>query len=120
MLTLGSLFVSYRCWRKQLVYARDTRRVDILCYRVFLSQKLLNGSKKYQKLSEIVDEAVSKLQAEVGPLTDMTVKMGRGIVNRMSTGHEVQRLCTSAVELLDSMLCGATVDSLTRPADQGS
>ena len=40
------------CWRKQLMMAKDTRRVDILCYRVSLSQKLLNGTEKYQKLQE--------------------------------------------------------------------
>ncbi|KAK8543598.1 hypothetical protein V6N13_076401 [Hibiscus sabdariffa] len=92
------------CWRKQLMAAKDTRRVDILCYRVSLGQKLLNGTQKYLKLSEIVDEAVKKLEAEVGPLTGVPVKMGRGIVNRLSSGPEVQRLCSSAVELLDKMI----------------
>ncbi|XP_022753395.1 VIN3-like protein 2 isoform X2 [Durio zibethinus] len=93
-----------RCWRKQLMAARDTRRVDILCYRVSLGQKLLNRTEKYHKLSEIVDEAVKKLEAEVGPLTGVPVKMGRGIVNRLSSGPEVQKLCSSAVESLDKML----------------
>ncbi|XWS73247.1 hypothetical protein CRYUN_Cryun02cG0111300 [Craigia yunnanensis] len=92
------------CWRKQLMAAKDTRRVDILCYRVSLGQKLLNRTEKYRKLSEIVDEAVKKLEAEVGPLTGVPVKMGRGIVNRLSLGPEVQKLCSSAVELLDKML----------------
>ncbi|KAE8056754.1 hypothetical protein FH972_013497 [Carpinus fangiana] len=91
------------CWRKQLMTAKDTRRVDILCYRVSLSQKLLNGTEKYQKLYEIIVEAVKKLEAEVGPLTGLPVKMGRGIVNRLSSGPEVQRLCALAVESLDSM-----------------
>ncbi|XWS52213.1 hypothetical protein CRYUN_Cryun11dG0047800 [Craigia yunnanensis] len=93
-----------RCWRKQLTAAKDTRRVDILCYRVSLGQKLLNRTKKYHKISEIVDEAVKKLEAEVGPLTGVPVKMGRGIVNRLSSGPEVQKLCSSAVESLDKML----------------
>ncbi|XWS52215.1 hypothetical protein CRYUN_Cryun11dG0047800 [Craigia yunnanensis] len=92
------------CWRKQLTAAKDTRRVDILCYRVSLGQKLLNRTKKYHKISEIVDEAVKKLEAEVGPLTGVPVKMGRGIVNRLSSGPEVQKLCSSAVESLDKML----------------
>ncbi|KAL8152501.1 hypothetical protein V2J09_010261 [Rumex salicifolius] len=109
-----------KCWRKQLIIARDTRRADILCYRVSLTQKLLNGTNKYQNLSEIIDEAVNKLQAEVGPLTDITVKMGRGIVNRMSSGHQVQRLCTSAVKLIDAILSVTTAHSLTNPADQDS
>ncbi|XP_059636288.1 VIN3-like protein 2 isoform X2 [Cornus florida] len=92
------------CWRKQLLTAKDTRRVDILCYRVSLSQKLVAGAKCYQKLYEIVDEAVKKLEADVGPLTGSPVKMARGIVNRLSSGPEVQRLCAFAVESLDSML----------------
>ncbi|XP_039005029.1 VIN3-like protein 2 isoform X2 [Hibiscus syriacus] len=99
------------CWRKQLMAAKDTRRVDILCYRVSLGQKLLNGTQKYQKLSEIVDEAVKKLEAEVGPLTGVPVKMGRGIVNRLSSGPEVQRLCSSAIELLDKMIFDTTSNS---------
>lgn len=92
--------------------AKETRRVDILCYRVSLSQKLLNGTKKYQKLYEIVEEAVKKLEAEVGPLTGLPVKTARGIVNRLSSGPEVQRLCALALESFDSMLSS----SLMRPA----
>ncbi|KAI8019969.1 VIN3-like protein 2 [Camellia lanceoleosa] len=92
------------CWRKQLMMAKDTRRVDILCYRVSLSQKLLAGTKYYKKLYEIVDEAVKKLEADVGHLTGLPVKMARGIVNRLSSGPEVQRLCACAVESLDLML----------------
>ncbi|XP_021723416.1 VIN3-like protein 2 isoform X1 [Chenopodium quinoa] len=91
------------CWRKQLTIAKDTRRVDILCYRISLSQKLLAGTKKYFKPSDIIDDAIKLLEAEVGALTGVPVKMGRGIVNRLSSGQEVQRLCASAVELFDSM-----------------
>ncbi|KAL3532796.1 hypothetical protein ACH5RR_006317 [Cinchona calisaya] len=91
-------------WRKQLLIARDTRRVDILCFRVSLCQKILAGTKRYQKLYDIVDEAVKKLEAEVGPLTGLPVKMARGIVNRLSSGPEVQRLCSFAIESLDTML----------------
>ncbi|XVE71834.1 hypothetical protein DITRI_Ditri10aG0183300 [Diplodiscus trichospermus] len=108
MMYFGHVF---RCWRKQLMAAKDTRRVDILCYRVSLGQKLINGTEKYRKLSEIVDEAVEKLEAEVGPLAGVPVKMGRGIVNRLSSGPEVQKLCTSAVELLDKLLCDTTSNS---------
>ncbi|KAF8400298.1 hypothetical protein HHK36_013595 [Tetracentron sinense] len=84
--------------------AKDTRRVDILCYRVFLSQKLLSGTEKYQKLFEIVDTAIKKLEAEVGPVAGLPVKMARSIVNRLSSGPEVQKLCAFAVESLESML----------------
>ncbi|KAK4760185.1 hypothetical protein SAY87_023316 [Trapa incisa] len=94
------------CWRKQLMIAKDTRRVDILCYRLALTKKLTSGSEKYKKINSIVEEMVKKLEAEVGPLSGVPVKMGRGIVNRLSSGSMVQKLCTSAVGLLDSVLSG--------------
>ncbi|PSS36218.1 VIN3-like protein [Actinidia chinensis var. chinensis] len=91
-------------WRKQLITAKETRRVEILCYRVSLSQKLLVGTKCYRKLYEIIDEAAKMLEAEVGPFTGLPVKTARGIVNRLSSGPEVQRLCAFAIESLDLML----------------
>ncbi|KAL1563566.1 VIN3-like protein 2 isoform X3 [Salvia divinorum] len=97
-------------WRKQLVVARDTRRVDILCYRLSLSQKILAGTKHYQHLSGIIDEAVQKLEEDVGPLTGLPVKKARGIVNRLSSGPEIQRLCASALESLDFMLSNRASD----------
>ncbi|KAL5836349.1 hypothetical protein ACOSQ3_015904 [Xanthoceras sorbifolium] len=101
------------CWRKQLMMAKDTRRVDILCYRVSLGQKLLHGTEKYHSISKIVDEAVKKLEDEVGPLTGLPVKMGRGIVNRLSSGPEVQKLCACAVESLDKMISSTILSNPT-------
>lgn len=103
-----------------MITARATRRVDILCYRVALSKKLLKGTEKYRKCYEIVDEAVKKLEADVGPLTGLPAKIGRGIVNRLSTGPEVQKLCSRAVDALDSMLLSLTNShSSPIPARQG-
>ncbi|KAF6136369.1 hypothetical protein GIB67_028059 [Kingdonia uniflora] len=109
--------VSYRkvndllgCWRKQLMTAMDTRRVDTLCYRVSLSQKLLLGTKNYQKLIEIVEIAAKKLETEVGPLAGLPVKMARGIVNRLSSCPEVQKLCVSVVESHDLMLSSSILN----------
>ncbi|KAL3643046.1 hypothetical protein CASFOL_013861 [Castilleja foliolosa] len=90
--------------KKQLVVARDTRRVDILCYRLSVAQKILAGTKLYQDLCASIDESVKMLEEEVGPLTGLPVKKARGIVNRLSSGPEIQRLCASAVESLDMML----------------
>lgn len=101
------------CWRKQMMIARDTRRVDILCYRVSLSQKLLGGTQRYQKLNEIVNEAMEKLEEDVGPLTGLPVKRARGIVNRLSSGQEIQKLCAFAVESLDSVLSNTTFSDST-------
>ncbi|KAK6136983.1 hypothetical protein DH2020_029273 [Rehmannia glutinosa] len=98
-------------WRKQLVVARDTRRVDILCYRLSLAQKILAGTKHYQSLCGDIDEAVEKLEEEVGPLTGLPVKKARGIVNRLSSGPEIQRLCASVVESLDLMLSKRVSDT---------
>ncbi|XP_038878887.1 VIN3-like protein 2 [Benincasa hispida] len=92
------------CLRKQLMKAKETRRVDILCYRISLSKKLLGEGEKYQDVYQIVDEAVKKLEAEVGPLTGVPVGTGRGIVNRLSSGPEVQKLCTIAIDTLDFLL----------------
>lgn len=100
--------------------AKDTRRVDILNYRVSLSHKLLKGTVNHQKLHKIVDEAVKKLEAELGLLTGLPNKMGRGIVNRLSSGPEVQRLCAFAVESLDSLVSNATFHSLLKPEIQGN
>ncbi|KAL8037208.1 hypothetical protein ABFX02_11G024800 [Erythranthe guttata] len=97
-------------WRKQLVVARDTRRVDILCYRLSLAQKILTGTKHYQNLYRIIDEAVKKLEQDFGPLTGLPVKKARGIVNRLPSGPEIQRLCASAVESLDLMLSNRVSD----------
>ncbi|CAH8322267.1 unnamed protein product [Eruca vesicaria subsp. sativa] len=90
------------CWKKQLTIAKETRRVDVLCYRLLLVQKLIKGSTKYQNLCEVVDEAVKSLEADVGPLTGLPMKMGRGIVNRLQSGPDVQKLCTSALESLET------------------
>ncbi|CAL9171051.1 unnamed protein product [Musa hybrid cultivar] len=90
------------CWKKQLMIAKDARRVDVLCYRISLSHKLLGATEKYQSLHEIVDMARKKLEAEVGPIDDSS-NMARGIVNRLSVAAEVQKLCALAVDLLDSM-----------------
>ncbi|XP_047182544.1 VIN3-like protein 2 [Vigna umbellata] len=106
------------CWRKQLMVAKDTRRVDILCYRVSLSQRLLQGTEKYDELYKIVDEAVKKLEPEVGPLTGSPVKIGRGIVNRLSSGPEVQKQCGFALESLDSLLSKRILPSSPNPTTQ--
>lgn len=93
------------CWRKQLMIAKDARRVDALCFRVSLSHKLLKLTEKYRSLHVIVDDVLKKLEAEVGPLNGIP-NMARGIVNRLSVGAEVQKLCANAIADLDSMLSG--------------
>ncbi|KAK9097378.1 hypothetical protein Sjap_022875 [Stephania japonica] len=92
------------CLRKQLIVAKDTRRVDVLCYRISLCHKLLCRTETYRKVYEIVDTAAKTLEAEVGPFAGLPARMARGIVNRLSSGPGVQKLCASAVESIDSTI----------------
>ncbi|CDY51654.1 BnaAnng10940D [Brassica napus] len=91
------------CWKKQLTIAKETRRVDVLSYRLLLVQKLIKGSTKFSNVCEVVDEAVKSLEADVGPLSGLPMKMGRGIVNRLGSGPDVQKLCSSALESLQPL-----------------
>uniref|UniRef100_A0ACD6AG09 Uncharacterized protein n=1 Tax=Avena sativa TaxID=4498 RepID=A0ACD6AG09_AVESA len=94
------------CWKKQLLIAKDARRFDVLCHRIFLSHKILISTQKYLVLHEIVDTAMKKLESELGPISGLPDK-GRGIVGRLPVGAEVQKLCAHAIETLESMLSGA-------------
>ncbi|CAK9163627.1 unnamed protein product [Ilex paraguariensis] len=92
-----------RTWKKQLVVAKEARRVDALCLRVSLSHKILEGTEQYKELLKIVESAVKKLENEVGPLDGPSPKKDSGIVKRLYCGTEVQQLCSSAVEAFDSI-----------------
>jgi hypothetical protein len=98
------VFNNGRCWKKQLNIAKDARRVDVLCYRIYLSYRLLNGTSKFKDLHQMVQEAKAKLETEVGPLDGVSAKMARGIVSRLPIASDVQRLCTLAIEKADSWL----------------
>ncbi|XAR48491.1 hypothetical protein NMG60_11031325 [Bertholletia excelsa] len=92
-----------RTWKRQLLVAKEARRVDVLCLRLSLSRKILEGTEHYVELQKIVETASKKLENEVGPLEQASTKMDRGIVNRLSCSTEVQKLCNSALEAFDSM-----------------
>jgi hypothetical protein len=98
------VFDNGRCWKKQLNIAKDARRVDVLCYRIYLSYRLLNGTSKFKDLHQMIQEAKAKLETEVGPLDGVSAKMARGIVSRLPIASDVQRLCTLAIEKADSWL----------------
>jgi hypothetical protein len=98
------VFDNGRCWKKQLNIAKDARRVDVLCYRIYLSYRLLNGTSKFKDLHQMIQEAKAKLETEVGPLDGVSAKMARGIVSRLPVASDVQRLCTLAIEKADSWL----------------
>lgn len=87
--------------------------MDLLCYRIFLSYRLLDGTSKFKELHEIIKEAKSKLETEVGPINGVSAKMARGIVSRLSVAGDVQTLCSIAIEKADEWLAirsSSTVD----------
>lgn len=93
-----------RCWKKQLVIARDARRVDVLCHRISLSYRILDGTSRFKELHEIVGDAKDKLENEIGAVNGVSAKMARGIVSRLSVANDVQKLCTHAIEKADEWL----------------
>lgn len=97
--------------------AKEARRVDVLCYRIYLSYRLLDGTAKFKDLHEIIAEAKIKLEAEVGPMNGDSVKMARGIVSRLSSAADVHKLCSLAIDKADEWLANV---SGTSPDNKGS
>ncbi|XP_068647779.1 VIN3-like protein 1 [Aristolochia californica] len=104
-------------WKKQLIKAKDARRVDVLCYRIYLSYRLLDGTSRFKELHEIVMDAKNKLEKEVGPLNGVSLKMGRGIVSRLSVASDIQELCSLSIEKADAWLTTSVCDDQNRRED---
>ncbi|KAJ1260586.1 hypothetical protein BS78_10G243800 [Paspalum vaginatum] len=105
-----------RCWEKQLLVAKNARRLDVLCHRIFLSHKILISTKKYLVLHNIVDKAMKKLEAEVGPIMGIQ-NVGHGLVGRLAAGAEVQKLCMCAIEALQSLSGSLGIDSIIQRSE---
>ncbi|KAF9680531.1 hypothetical protein SADUNF_Sadunf06G0131100 [Salix dunnii] len=71
-------------WKKHLIIAKDARRLDVLCYRLYLSYRLLDGTSRFKELHGIVKDAKAKIETEVGPVDGVSAKMARGIVSRLT------------------------------------
>lgn len=91
-------------WKKQLLVAKDARRVDVLWDRICLSYRLLDGTSRFKELHDIVKEAKTKLETEVGPVNGDSGTMVRGIVSRLSIAGDVLKLCSLAIEKADEWL----------------
>lgn len=78
--------------------------MDVLCYRIYLSFRLLNGTLRFKELHDMVQEAKAKLEKEVGPVDGGSSKMVRGIVSRLPIASDVQKLCSLAIEKADEWL----------------
>ena len=102
-----------------MVVAKEARRVDVLCLRLSLSYKILVGTNKYKELLKIVESAVTVLENEVGPLQRASATMDRRIVNRLSCGAQVQKLCASAVEAFDRMMASKCFDHVNEMESPG-
>ncbi|PIN06479.1 hypothetical protein CDL12_20959 [Handroanthus impetiginosus] len=100
------------CWKKQLIIAKDARRVDVLCHRIFLSYRLLDGTSKFSELHEFVRDAKAKLETEVGLVNGVSARMARGIVSRLSVAADVQRLCSLAVEKADELMASTSTATI--------
>ncbi|WRX34083.1 Fibronectin type III - like 2, partial [Theobroma cacao] len=111
------LLATGRCWKKQLSIAKDARRLDVLCYRIYLSYRLLDETSRFKELHEFVRDAKAKLEKEVGPVNGVHAKMARGIVSRLSVAGDIQKLCSLAIEKADEWL--ATMSN-TSPKCQDS
>lgn len=100
----GKVSAILGCWKKQLSIAKDARRLDVLCYRIYLSYRLLDETSRFKELHEFVRDAKAKLETEVGPLCGVSAKMARGLVSRLSVAGDVQKLCSLAIEKADEWL----------------
>lgn len=98
-------------WKKQLTVAKDARRVDILCHRIYLSYRILNGTLQFKELHEIVEHAKAKLEAEVGPVNGVSARMARGLVSRLPVASDVQKLCCLGIEKAEEWLTSSSSSS---------
>ncbi|GMI94797.1 VIN3-LIKE 1, VERNALIZATION 5 [Hibiscus trionum] len=105
------------CWKKQLSIAKDARRLDVLCHRIYLSYRLLDSTSRFKELHELVKDMKAKLETEVGTVNGVSAKMARGIVSRLSVAGDIQKLCSLAIGKADEWL--ATMSN-TNPMCQDS
>lgn len=64
----------------------------------------MNGTSRFRELHDIIRDAKSKLETEVGPVNGVSAKMARGIVSRLAVAADVQKLCARAIEKADEWL----------------
>lgn len=96
--------VSLSWWKEQLAIAKDARRLDILCYRIYLSYRILNGTSRFKSLHGIIADAKDKLETEVGPINGISAKMAHGFVSRLPVASDVQKLCSLGIDKAEELL----------------
>ncbi|CAN8270914.1 unnamed protein product [Cochlearia groenlandica] len=105
-----------KCLKRQMMIAKRTTSVDVLCCRLLLTQKLLKGTKKYIEVSQTVDEAIKSLEAEFGSdsLAQVPSSKRRGNVRKLRSCEEVKNLCCSALTLLDELILPSNMQGSTK------
>lgn len=98
--------------------AKEARRVDVLCHRIFLSYRLLDGTSRFDELHGFVRDAKAKLETELGPIDGVSAKMARGIVSRLSVADDVHRLCSLALEKADELMASKSNAALSLIGNQ--
>ncbi|XP_020585754.1 VIN3-like protein 1 [Phalaenopsis equestris] len=91
-------------WKKQLAIAKDAQQVDILCSRISLTYRLLNGTSKFKELHKIIEDAMGMLETEIGPVNWLSTRIVRGNVGRLSVVSDVQNLCSLAIMKAEEFL----------------
>ncbi|KAJ7553088.1 hypothetical protein O6H91_06G084200 [Diphasiastrum complanatum] len=112
-LSCGTITGLLGCWKKQLIIAKEARRMDVLCHRIILACQILKGTMKYQELHDNVERAAQKLEQEIGPVGEGSNKLARGIVSRLSTAADIQKCIEDALMKMNSV-------SLEPETQQGS
>lgn len=91
-----------------MTIAKDACNLDVLCYRIYLSYRVLKGTLRFKALHEIVTDIKVKLETEVGPINGISAKMVSGIVSRLPIASDVQKLCSLAIEKAEELLVNPT------------
>ncbi|KAJ7298224.1 hypothetical protein O6H91_Y009300 [Diphasiastrum complanatum] len=97
----GNISELLGCWKKQLVIAKEARRIDVLCHRLSLAHRLLQGTLKYNDMHVNVHIAALNLEDEIGPFSEASSKLVRGIVSRLSVASVVQKNIEKALTNLE-------------------
>ncbi|XP_010535995.1 PREDICTED: VIN3-like protein 1 [Tarenaya hassleriana] len=100
----GTISGIIQFWKKQLVIAKTSRRLDTLAYKINLSCRLLDGTLKFKELHEIVKDAKAKLDSEIGPTDMESASKLHGLVGRLSVAAHIRKSCSLAIGKADELL----------------
>ncbi|KAL1546377.1 VIN3-like protein 1 isoform X1 [Salvia divinorum] len=101
--TCGKVSSIIGCWKKQLKIAMDSNHVDLLCYRIFLSYRLLNGTSRFCQLHKFIEDMKVALERELGPISEAAIKFSRAHAGRLHAASYVQALCKLAIQKAEEL-----------------